>query len=317
MKVIDLIDDVFIKDIIGKGFVVGDNNELVPLDKGMQLKAGQLVLLDDNSIVSINNTNGMSEELTNSDQVLIKNANSIINADQIKSSFHTYFINDKDASHDGVNYKNDMIDHSLSDEKYISSSIADYSIVNYDNDEMLARAGHDTNYQPEDEKQINFYGNEQFDGGFIPTVAAIITIDNITADDVINAAEAKTDIPVHGTVGADVKAGDTVTVTVGSQTYTTTVQTGNTWTVAVPGNVLVDNGSHDVQASVTTTNSAGNTATANAEHPYTVDTTIAATIAIDNITSDDVINAAEAKTDIPVHGTVGDDVKVGDTVTVT
>ncbi|WP_394167309.1 Ig-like domain-containing protein, partial [Photobacterium piscicola] len=283
----------------------------------MQLKAGQLVLLDDNSIVSINNTNGMSEELTNSDQVLIKNVNSIINADQIKSSFHTYFINDKDASHDGVNYKNDMIDHSLSDEKYISSSIADYSIVNYDNDEMLARAGHDTNYQPEDEKQINFYGNEQFDGGFIPTVAAIITIDNITADDVINAAEAKTDIPVHGTVGADVKAGDTVTVTVGSQTYTTTVQTGNTWTVAVPGNVLVDNGSHDVQASVTTTNSAGNTATANAEHPYTVDTTIAAMVTIDNITSDDVINATEAKMDIPVHGTVGENVKVGDTVTVT
>ncbi|KJF87749.1 hypothetical protein UB41_05865 [Photobacterium phosphoreum] len=105
-------------------------------------------------------------------------------------------------------------------------------------------------------------------------------------------------------------------MTVGSQTYTTTVQTGNTWTVDVPGKVLVDNGGHEVQATVTTTDDAGNTVTADAEHPYTVDTTIAATITIDNITADDVINAAEAKTDIPVHGTVGADVQVGDIVTV-
>ncbi|PSU20298.1 hypothetical protein CTM97_18230, partial [Photobacterium phosphoreum] len=149
------------------------------------------------------------------------------------------------------------------------------------------------------------------------SIAATIAIENITADDIINAAEAKTDIPVHGTVGADVQVGDTVTVTVGSETYTTTVQAGNTWTVDVPGKVLVDNGGHEVQATVTTTDVAGNSVTANADHPYTVDTAIAATITIDNITSDDVINAAEAKTDIPVHGTVGDDVKVGDTVTVT
>ncbi|WP_297481945.1 Ig-like domain-containing protein, partial [uncultured Photobacterium sp.] len=327
MKVIDLIDDVFIKDISGKGFVVGDNNELIPLDKGMKLKAGQLILLNDNSIVSINNTNGTSEELTNSDHVLIKNVDDLSNADQIKSSFHTYFINDKEAGHDGVNYKNDMVDdgfyknekieHSLSDEKYISSSIADYSIVNYDNDEMLASAGHDTNYQPEDEKQTNFYGNEQFNGSFISTVAATIAIDNITSDDIINAAEAKTDIPVHGTVGDDVKVGDTVTVTVGSQTYTTTVQTGNTWTVNVPGKVLVDNGGHEVHATVTATDDAGNSIVANAEHPYTVAGAINATVVIDNITSDDIINAAEAKTDIPVHGTVGADVKAGDTVTVT
>ncbi|MEC6909870.1 Ig-like domain-containing protein, partial [Photobacterium piscicola] len=149
------------------------------------------------------------------------------------------------------------------------------------------------------------------------TIAATIAIDNITSDDIINAAEAKTDIPVHGTVGDDVKVGDTVTVTVGSQTYTTTVQTGNTWTVNVPGKVLVDNGSHDVHATVTATDDAGNSIVVNAEHPYTVAGAINATVVIDNITSDDIINAAEAKTDIPVHGTVGADVKAGDTVTVT
>ncbi|WP_025821452.1 Ig-like domain-containing protein [Shewanella marina] len=148
------------------------------------------------------------------------------------------------------------------------------------------------------------------------SIAASIVIDNITSDDVINAAEAKINIPLHGSVGDDVKDGDTVTVHVGDKTYTTTVQAGNTWTVDVPGQVLVDNGSHNVHASVSTTDNAGNSATANADHAYTVDTTIAASITIDNITSDDVINAVEAKTNIPVHGTVGDDAKVGDTVTV-
>lgn len=35
MKVIDLVDDVFINDVSGKGFVIGDNNNLIPLEKGM------------------------------------------------------------------------------------------------------------------------------------------------------------------------------------------------------------------------------------------------------------------------------------------
>ena len=148
-------------------------------------------------------------------------------------------------------------------------------------------------------------------------IAASISIDNITADDIINIAESKVDIAVHGTVGDDVKVGDTVTITVGAQTYTTTVQTGNTWTVNVPGQVLVDNGTDNVKATVTTTDIAGNTATANADHPYTVDTTIAASISIDNITTDNIINIVESKTDIAVHGSVGDDVKVGDTVIIT
>ncbi|WP_181314585.1 Ig-like domain-containing protein, partial [Photobacterium phosphoreum] len=269
-------------------------------------------------------------ELINSDHAEIKNIDEMIDSGRVQSSFHTYFINDVDVSSHGINDKDEMTNNvfytneksndALSDDKNISSSIANYSVVNYDNDEMLATAGHDTDYHPEDEKQTNIYGDEQLNSHskvFDTTIAATIAIENITADDIINAAEAKTDIPVHGTVGADVQVGDTVTVTVGSQTYTTTVQAGNTWTVNVPGKVLVDNGGHEVQATVSTTDDAGNTVTADAEHPYTVDTSIAATIAIENITADDIINAAEAKTDIPVHGTVGDDVKVGDTVTVT
>ncbi|EOD53201.1 RTX protein, partial [Aeromonas molluscorum 848] len=47
-----------------------------------------------------------------------------------------------------------------------------------------------------------------------------ITLDaNITADDVINAAEAKQDIPVSGTVTGEFKEGDTVTLTVNNTDY--------------------------------------------------------------------------------------------------
>ncbi|WP_147694284.1 Ig-like domain-containing protein, partial [Vogesella mureinivorans] len=54
-------------------------------------------------------------------------------------------------------------------------------------------------------------------------VASITLNANITADDVINAAEAGQQVAITGTVGGDVKVGDTVTLTVNNQTYTGTV----------------------------------------------------------------------------------------------
>ncbi len=145
---------------------------------------------------------------------------------------------------------------------------------------------------------------------------ASIEIDAIAEDNVINASEANADVAVSGTVGGDVKVGDTVTLTVGNNTYTTTVLDGNTWTVNVPGSVLA--GTDNVHASVTTTDAAGNSASATDDQDYGVDTLAPeARIEIDNITEDNVINAAEANADVAVSGTVGGDVKVGDTVTLT
>ncbi|MGR5377161.1 Ig-like domain-containing protein, partial [Photobacterium damselae] len=56
-------------------------------------------------------------------------------------------------------------------------------------------------------------------------IAAKITITSIATDDVINVDEAHSKVPVTGTVGADAKAGDTVTVIVDGKTVgTTTVE---------------------------------------------------------------------------------------------
>ncbi|ACT14083.1 Ig-like domain-containing protein [Pectobacterium aroidearum] len=152
----------------------------------------------------------------------------------------------------------------------------------------------------------------------VDTVAptASITIDNVTSDNVINAAESGQTIAVTGKVDNDVKAGDAVTVKVGTETYQTTVNAdGKTWSVNVPGSVLAANS--DVNATVTTRDTAGNVTTANTNHAYGVDTVApTASITIDNVTSDNVINAAESGQTITVTGKVDNDVKAGDAVTV-
>ena len=250
----------------------------------------------------------------------------------------------------------------------------------------------------------------------LPTIALDA---DITADDIINVAEASQTIPVTGVVGGDAKVGDTVTLTVNGKTFTGTVAADKTFSIGVPGADLAADADHTVDASITTADAAGNTATSSDTESYSVaggvpsvtvdvvDTHLNAadasstvtftfseapvgftasditaangtvtgltatanplvytatftatagfegtgsvsvaigsysntagnpgsgatdTVAIDtqapaptitldaNITSDDVINIAEAGQTIPVTGVVGGDAQVGDTVTLT
>ncbi|UBH28893.1 Ig-like domain-containing protein [Aeromonas enteropelogenes] len=153
-------------------------------------------------------------------------------------------------------------------------------------------------------------------------VTASITLDgNITADDVINAAESAQEIAVTGTVGGDVKAGDTVTLTVNGKTFTGTVAADKTFSINVPGADLVADADKTIDASVTTTDAAGNSATATDNEGYGVDTTApdngTTTISVNDVTADNVINAAESGQNISVSGTVSGEFKAGDVVTLT
>ncbi|WP_344933600.1 Ig-like domain-containing protein, partial [Zhongshania borealis] len=145
--------------------------------------------------------------------------------------------------------------------------------------------------------------------------SASITVNNITADDVVNAAEAGASINVTGTVGGDAAVGDTISFTINGTPYSGVVQPGSTYSIAVAGSDLVADTSFDV--SVTGTDAAGNPFTATTTSSHTVDTSAAATVTVDNITTDDVVNAAEAGANINVKGTVGGDASVGDTVSFT
>ena len=88
---------------------------------------------------------------------------------------------------------------------------------------------------------------------------ASISLDAITADNVVNAAEAAGTVAVTGTVVGEVQVGDTVTLTVnGNSSYTGQVQAGLTFSIDVAGSDLAAD--TNVHASVNTTDAAGNTA---------------------------------------------------------
>ena len=146
-----------------------------------------------------------------------------------------------------------------------------------------------------------------------------LTLDgNITADDVINAAEAGATIAITGTVGGDAANGDTVTLTVNGVNYTGTVSSG-AFSINVPGAALVADADFTIDASISKADAAGNVGTATDTETYTVDVTAPTptiTLAA-SITADDVINAAEAGGNVAITGSVGGGAAPGDTVTLT
>jgi methionine-rich copper-binding protein CopC/endonuclease YncB( thermonuclease family) len=140
-----------------------------------------------------------------------------------------------------------------------------------------------------------------------------ITLDTVTADNVINATEAAVTVAITGLVDGDVADGDTVTVTVNGTDYTGSVTSG-AFSIEVAGSDLAAD--TQVTASVSMTDEVGNTATATDTKIYSIDNTTTATISLDTITSDNIINATESTQTITVTGSVGGDVKDGDTVTI-
>ncbi|MFV1450312.1 Ig-like domain-containing protein [Maribacter sp. HS] len=154
----------------------------------------------------------------------------------------------------------------------------------------------------------------------VDTVAPVITlnIDDITADNILNATEAAADVTVTGTVSGDFNTGDTVTLTVDGTDYTGTVDAAGDYSIDVPGSKLAADGDTTVDGSVTTTDTAGNSATATDTQVYSVDTVAPViTLNIDDITADNILNATEAATDVAVTGNVTGDFNDGDTVTLT
>ncbi len=67
----------------------------------------------------------------------------------------------------------------------------------------------------------------------VDLAAVAITINTLSTDDVINAAEKGSDLQLSGTT-SDVEAGQTITVIFGGKSYTTTVAAGGTWGLTIP-----------------------------------------------------------------------------------
>nr|WP_213782646.1 Ig-like domain-containing protein [Enterobacter kobei] len=142
----------------------------------------------------------------------------------------------------------------------------------------------------------------------LATVA--ISIDAIASDDVINAAEKGADLVLSGTT-SNVEANQTVTITFGGKNYTAMVDAEGKWTATVPAGDLAGLKDGDASVQVSVTNVNGNSASAGRE--YSVDAT-APSVTINTIAGDDILNAAEAKSDLTVSGT--STAEAGQTVTV-
>ena len=121
-------------------------------------------------------------------------------------------------------------------------------------------------------------------------------------------------------MGGDVKAGDTVVLSVNHHTYTAlVVNTGGTLTYSTQVNTFDLRADTSIDAIVTTYDAAGNPATAATSRTIKLDSTAPTpAITIGVIADDDVINIAESnQPTTTVGGTVGGDAKAGDTVTLT
>ena len=123
-------------------------------------------------------------------------------------------------------------------------------------------------------------------------------------------------VAVTGTVGGDV-AGWRHRHPDGERRHLYRPVSGGTFSIDVAGSDLLADTDTTVAASVTTTDAAGNTTTATDDQPYSSTPRSAASITLDAITTDNVLNAAEAGGTVAVTGTVGGDVQDGDTVTLT
>ncbi|KYH18538.1 type 1 secretion target domain-containng protein [Enterobacter hormaechei] len=146
----------------------------------------------------------------------------------------------------------------------------------------------------------------------VNTASVALTVNTLSGDDVINAAEAGVSLVINGS-SAQFASGTQVTITLNGKSYTATIQSDGSWTTTVPAadvGTLADGASY--QVSVSAQDSAGNSASAT--HTISVDTT-APVVSIGKLSVDDMLNAAEAQQPLTVHGSSS--AEAGQTVTVT
>ncbi|WP_299011694.1 Ig-like domain-containing protein, partial [uncultured Tenacibaculum sp.] len=103
------------------------------------------------------------------------------------------------------------------------------------------------------------------------TVGGVVnlTINDITADNIVNASEAGSTIPVTGTVGGDFNIGDTVTLVINGNSYAGTVDASGNYSINVPGADLAADTDTTVEGSFLSATSCSTTTS----HVYIVDIT--------------------------------------------
>ncbi|EMM5418262.1 Ig-like domain-containing protein [Citrobacter amalonaticus] len=144
----------------------------------------------------------------------------------------------------------------------------------------------------------------------VDTSAPVVTINTISVDDVLNAAEQQQPLIIQGNTSAE--AGQVVTITAGGQSWTAVVAADGSWSVTVPATDLAGLSEGALMVTATVSDKAGNES--QTTHNVTVDTT-APLITIDTVASDDIVNTGEQRAGQTISGTTT--AEPGQTVTVT
>jgi gamma-glutamyl-gamma-aminobutyrate hydrolase PuuD len=145
----------------------------------------------------------------------------------------------------------------------------------------------------------------------VNTASVALTVNTVSGDDVINAAEAGSSLVINGS-SAQFASGTQVTVTLNGKTYTATIQSDGTGRPPSRPPTWAPGRWRTLSGVGFGAGQRGNSASAT--HDISVDTT-APVVSIATLSGDDVLNAAEAQQPLTVHG--ASSAEAGQTVTVT
>lgn len=149
-------------------------------------------------------------------------------------------------------------------------------------------------------------GNSNNENGSaqIDKTLPVLTINPITGDNVINAAEAHSPLVISGTAPVS-DSGDTVIlkVVVNGATYTANVNPDGTWSLTLPAGALNGISDGNILFNASLTDAAGNTGTVNQVVKLDASAANQPTIHIGTISGDDYINAVEINAPLTISGT--------------
>jgi VCBS repeat-containing protein len=154
------------------------------------------------------------------------------------------------------------------------------------------------------------------------TTTTTLTVDVVTADNIINNAENTGTINITGQASGTFRAGDVVTLTVNNNSYTGTVGADGKYNIAVNASDLAADSDKKIDASIAATDPAGNVGSIGATRTYAVDDTgpnnSTTSIVLDPVTADNIINATEGNnTNTTITGKVTGEFTAGDVITLT
>lgn len=151
---------------------------------------------------------------------------------------------------------------------------------------------------------------------------ASIGINTVAGDDIISKAESLLNTTtITGAVDGDAKAGDVVTLTFNKHTYSSRVVAlpDGTLGYSIPVSTknLPDGSDQKIHVSISTVDDHGNPFTATSDHQVHIDLHAEATIGINSVTGDNVLNNVELEKPMQlISGTVGGDARIGDLVSI-